>query len=82
VLFCWRIDEVRRFVAYLTKTPVFDPNVYFLSQLPADVSLHTTGVIVAMALALSVLATLIRPGAPLGSILSTHFATIEDGQRR
>jgi lipoprotein-releasing system permease protein len=58
VIFCWRIDEVRRFVAWLTNTNVFDPNVYYLTQLPADVSLHTTGAIVAMALALSVLATL------------------------
>jgi lipoprotein-releasing system permease protein len=56
VIFCWRIDEIRRFVAYLINTSVFDPNVYYLTQLPADVSLHTTGAIVAMAL--SVLATL------------------------
>ncbi len=58
VIFCWRIDEVRQFVAWVTKTPVFDPKIYYLPQLPADVSLHTTGAIVAMALALSVLATL------------------------
>jgi lipoprotein-releasing system permease protein len=58
VIFCSRIDEVRRLVARLTNTPVFEPNVYYLTQLPADVSLHTTGAIVAMALALSVLATL------------------------
>ena len=58
ILFCWKIDEVRRFVARLTHTNLFDPNIYYLTQLPAEVSLHTTGVIVLMALALSVLATL------------------------
>jgi lipoprotein-releasing system permease protein len=57
VIFCWRIDEVRRFVAWLTNTNLFNPEIYYLSQLPADVSLHTTGVIVVMALGLSVLAT-------------------------
>src|SRR5262249_2754960 len=58
VVFCWRIDEVRRFVAWLTNTNLFNPQVYYLTPLPADVSLNTTGAIVAMALALSVLATL------------------------
>jgi len=58
VIFCWRIDEVRHFVAWLTNTNLFNPEIYYLTQLPADVSLHTTGVIVVMALALSVLATI------------------------
>ena len=58
MIFCWKIDDVRHFVARLTNTNLFDPNVYYLTQLPADVSFHTTGLIVAMALGLSVLATL------------------------
>lgn len=58
VIFCWKIDEIRRLVAWLTSTNLFNPEVYYLTQLPADVSLHTTGVIVLMALCLSVLATL------------------------
>jgi lipoprotein-releasing system permease protein len=58
VLFCWRIDEVRQFVAWLTNTNLFNPEIYYLTRLPADINAHTTGVIVLMALVLSVLATL------------------------
>jgi lipoprotein-releasing system permease protein len=58
VLFCWKIDAIRRFVARITGAVLFDPNVYQLPRLPADVSWQTTSFIVVMALALSVLATL------------------------
>jgi lipoprotein-releasing system permease protein len=58
IVFCWRIDEIRQFVAWLTDTMVFDPSVYYLTRLPADLNWQTTGIIVAMALILSVLATL------------------------
>jgi lipoprotein-releasing system permease protein len=58
VLFCWKIDEVRQFVAWLTNTNLFNPEIYYLTRLPADINAHTTGVIVIMALVLSVLATL------------------------
>ena len=58
ILFCLRIDEIRQFVAWITGTTVFDPTIYYLTKLPADLNWQTTGVIVAMALVLSVLATL------------------------
>ena len=58
VLFCWRIDEIRQFVAWLTNTQLFNPEIYYLTRLPADINVHTTGVIILMALVLSVLATL------------------------
>ena len=58
VLFCWKIDEVRQFVAWLTNTNLFNPEIYYLTRLPADINARTTGVIVIMALVLSVLATL------------------------
>ena len=58
VLFCVRIDEIRKFVAWLTNTNLFNPEIYYLTQLPADINMQTTGVIVLMALVLSVLATL------------------------
>ena len=58
VVFCWRIDEIRHFVAWVTNTNIFDPSVYYLTRLPADLNWQTTGIIVAMALFLSVLATL------------------------
>jgi lipoprotein-releasing system permease protein len=58
VLFCWRIDDIRRFVAWLTDTNIFDPNIYYLTKLPADLNWQTTAIIVVLALVLSVLATL------------------------
>jgi lipoprotein-releasing system permease protein len=58
ILFCLRIDEIRSFVARITNTKLFDPSVYYLDKLPADLSWQTTGVIVVMAVALSLLATL------------------------
>ena len=58
VLFCWRIDEIRQFVAWVTNTNLFNPEVYYLTRLPADINVKTTATIVLMALTLSVLATL------------------------
>jgi lipoprotein-releasing system permease protein len=58
VVFCWKIDEIRQFVAWLTNTKLFDPEIYYLTRLPADINPHTTLVIFVMALVLSVLATL------------------------
>jgi lipoprotein-releasing system permease protein len=58
ILFCWKIDEVRQFVAWLTNTNLFNPEIYYLTRLPADINPRTTGAIIGMALVLSVLATL------------------------
>ena len=58
VVFCWRIDQIRQFVAWLTSTKLFDEEIYYLTKLPADINWHTTLSIVAMALTFSVLATL------------------------
>jgi lipoprotein-releasing system permease protein len=57
ILFCWRIDEIRQFVAWLTRTRLFDEEVYYLAKLPADLNWQTTAAIVIMALVFSVLAT-------------------------
>jgi lipoprotein-releasing system permease protein len=58
ILFCWRIDEIRQFVAWLTDTRLFPEEVYYLTRLPADIDVQTTAMIIVMALILSVLATL------------------------
>ncbi|AHB49555.1 multidrug ABC transporter substrate-binding protein [Hyphomicrobium nitrativorans NL23] len=58
VVFCMHIEEIRQFVTWIAGTKVFDPNVYYLTRLPAEINPVETGSIVAMALALSVLATL------------------------
>ncbi|WP_333793625.1 lipoprotein-releasing ABC transporter permease subunit [Hyphomicrobium sp.] len=58
IVFCAYIEEIRQFVAWMAGTTVFDPNVYYLTRLPADINPVETGSIVLMALVLSVLATL------------------------
>ncbi len=58
VLFCSYIEEIRQFVTWMAGTKVFDPNVYYLTRLPADINPVETGFIVGMAMTLSVLATL------------------------
>ncbi len=58
IVFCWNIESIRQFVSALTGTPMFDPNVYYLTKLPAEINPKETASIVVMALVLSVLATL------------------------
>ncbi|CEJ84614.1 Lipoprotein releasing system, transmembrane protein, LolC/E family [Hyphomicrobium sp. GJ21] len=58
VVFCWNIDSIKNFASWVTGTTVFDPSVYYLTKLPADIDVHETGGIVIMALVLSVIATL------------------------
>ncbi len=58
IVFCLNIESVRNVAAWLSNTTLFDPNIYYLTQLPADMDVYETASIVGMALALSVLATL------------------------
>jgi len=58
VLVCLNIEEIRRFISYLTKTELFSPELYYLSRLPAEMNVSETASVVAMALILSLLATL------------------------
>jgi lipoprotein-releasing system permease protein len=58
IIFCWRIEQIRQFVQWLTGTVVMDPSVYYLTKLPADMNPKETLGIVLMALVISVLATL------------------------
>ncbi|GLK69507.1 lipoprotein-releasing ABC transporter permease subunit [Hansschlegelia plantiphila] len=57
MLVCWNVESIRAFLAYLTGTELFSPEVYFLSRLPADPDARETLTVVLMALVLSVLAT-------------------------
>jgi lipoprotein-releasing system permease protein len=52
------IESIRQFLSWLTATELFDPMLYFLSKLPADVDFGETTAVVIMALTLSFLATL------------------------
>ncbi len=58
VIFCWNIESIKNFVSWVSGTTVFDPSIYYLTRLPAEIDFNETAGIVVMALALSVLATL------------------------
>jgi len=55
---CLNIEEIRRFLSWLTNTELFSPELYFLSKLPDDMNPKETAAVVVMALGLSLLATL------------------------
>jgi lipoprotein-releasing system permease protein len=55
---CLNIDDIRRFLSWLTNTDLFNPELYFLSKLPANMNVSETTAVVVMALGLSFLATL------------------------
>jgi lipoprotein-releasing system permease protein len=57
-VFCWNIEAIRQAITWVTGTPMFDPNIYYLTRLPAEINPVETAWIVAMAMSLSVLATL------------------------
>ena len=58
VVFCWNIERIRLALQSLTGTKLFDPTVYYLEHLPAKLDMVTVLQVVAMALTLSLLATL------------------------
>jgi len=57
-LLSWRIGEVVGFIETLTGATLFDPQVYFISQLPSDLQMQDVVVITVVGVAISVLATL------------------------
>jgi lipoprotein-releasing system permease protein len=57
-LVCINIESIRQFLSWLTNTELFPQELYFLSRLPAIMDTRETIAVVAMALALSFLATL------------------------
>ena len=58
VILCQSVENIRQFLSWLSGTTLFNPELYFLSQLPAKMDVSETVAIVLMALALSLLATL------------------------
>jgi len=58
LLICLDIENIRRFLSWLTNTELFSPELYFLSQLPAVMNFKETTAVLIMALGLSLLATL------------------------
>lgn len=57
-LLCLNVESIRQFFSWFSGTTIFNPEVYFLSQLPADMETGETATVVLMALVLSFLATL------------------------
>jgi lipoprotein-releasing system permease protein len=58
MLVCLNIEEIRRFVSWLTSTQLFPPELYYLSRLPARMDSGETTAVIMMALILSFIATL------------------------
>jgi lipoprotein-releasing system permease protein len=58
VVFCANIENIRQSLSRLTGTPLFDPTVYFLSRMPAEMAPGQVAAVVVMALVLTFLATL------------------------
>lgn len=58
VVFCWNIETIQHWVEAATGTSVFNPEVYYLTHLPARLDWHEVMQVVMMALVLSLLATL------------------------
>ena len=58
VLVCLNIESIREFFSWISGTVIFDPQLYFLSQLPAEMDFPETFSVVLMALTLSFLATI------------------------
>jgi lipoprotein-releasing system permease protein len=58
VVFCWNIDTIQDWVQAISGVNVFNPEVYYLTHLPAQLDWHEVVQVIVMALALSLLATL------------------------
>lgn len=58
IVVCLNVESIRQFISYLTSTDLFSPELYYLSQLPAEIDAGEVISVVVMALTLSVLATL------------------------
>ncbi|KQZ81852.1 multidrug ABC transporter substrate-binding protein [Mesorhizobium sp. Root157] len=58
IVICLNVERIREFFSWISGTVLFNPELYFLSQLPAKMDAGETISVVLMALVLSFLATL------------------------
>jgi lipoprotein-releasing system permease protein len=58
VVFCLNIERIRHVIESLSGTNLFNPEVYFLSRLPAVLQWSEVGQVVGMAIAISLVATI------------------------
>ena len=58
IVICLNVESIREFFSWISGTVIFNPELYFLSQLPAKMDFSETISVVLMALVLSFIATL------------------------
>lgn len=58
VLFCANIEAIRQFLSHLTGTNLFNPTIYFLSKMPAQMDAGDVAAVVVMSLFLTFVATI------------------------
>ena len=58
ISFALNIESIRKFLEGLTGTNLFSAEIYFLSQLPAEIDWSDVALVIGMAFSLSILATL------------------------
>ena len=58
VVVCLNVENIRQFFSWLSGTTLFNPELYFLSQLPAEMDFGETISVIIMALVLSFIATI------------------------
>ena len=58
IVICLNVESIRQFFSWISGTILFNPELYFLSQLPAEMNLGETMSVVLMALVLSFIATI------------------------
>ncbi|PSJ63795.1 lipoprotein-releasing ABC transporter permease subunit [Pseudaminobacter soli (ex Li et al. 2025)] len=58
IVVCLNVESIRQFFSWISGTVLFNPELYFLSKLPARMDFNETLSVVIMALTLSFLATL------------------------
>lgn len=59
VVVCLNVERIREFFSWLSGTTLFNPELYFLSTLPAKMDVGETFSVIAMALVLSFIATIL-----------------------
>lgn len=59
VVVCLNVERIRQFFSWLSGTTLFNPELYFLSTLPAKIDVGETFSVIAMALVLSFIATIL-----------------------
>ncbi|RFC65256.1 lipoprotein-releasing ABC transporter permease subunit [Fulvimarina endophytica] len=59
LLFCLNIESIRGFFSWLSGVDIFNSEIYFLSELPAEIQFSEVVLVVAMAVGLSFLATIL-----------------------